>query len=122
MHYKFTFLYENLVQNYAQKALKQYGQKIVAVYPDEGSLYADHPFCILNANWISPDQQYVAQQYLNFISSSAMIKIAIQSGFRPNNQSILQDPAISLLYNQTFTDSNGVVSNANGDKRTFTSY
>ncbi len=76
-----TFLYENLVQNYAQKALKQYGQKIVAVYPDEGSLYADHPFCILNANWISPDQQYVAQQYLNFISSSAMIKIAIQSGF-----------------------------------------
>ncbi len=103
-----TILYENLVQDYCLEAEEAFGQKMVSVYPTEGSLFSDHPFCILNADWVSAEQKYVAEEYLDFISRKENIAKAIETGFRPINSSILEDIDIQQIYNQSFNEDHGV--------------
>lgn len=105
-----AFLYENLVQDYSISAEEKHGQKIKAIYPIEGSLYSDHPFCILNADWITVEQRMVAEEYLNFLQSDEMIGKAISTGFRPINNSLLEDPIINGIYIQSFNEEHGVTS------------
>ncbi len=105
-----AILYENLVQDYCIPAQEKYGQKIKAVYPIEGSLYSDHPFCILDGDWISDEQKMVAEEYLSFLQRDDMIAKAISTGFRPINNSLLEDPTISGIYDLSFNEDHGVTS------------
>ena len=105
-----AILYENLVQDYCIPAQEKYGQKIKAIYPIEGSLYSDHPFCILNADWITDEQRMVAEEYLSFLQRDEMIEIAISTGFRPINNSFLEDPSIQRTYSLSFNEEHGVTS------------
>ena len=107
-----TFLYENVVQDYTLEAESKFGQKLVAVYPEEGLLFSDHPFCILEADWVSEEQKYVAEEFLNFISQKDLIIKAISTGFRPYNDTLLDDPEVQLVYNASFNAEHGVTSNA----------
>lgn len=84
-----AFMYENLVAEISNSSV---GGKVVAIYPKEGSLYADHPFMILNGNWITPAQRTVAQAFLNFLNEPSTVKSAMEYGFRPINSSITLDP------------------------------
>ena len=86
-----VFLYENLIRDISSTAV---GGKIIAIYPEEGTLYSNHPFCILNANWISPEQRFVAQEFLNFLNQTTTIESALEYGFRPIDDSILLDPEV----------------------------
>ncbi|MFX1502571.1 MAG: hypothetical protein ACFFDH_16535, partial [Promethearchaeota archaeon] len=70
------------------------GGKIIAVYPEEGTLYSDHPFCILNADWISPQQRVVAEAFLNFLNKNETVVSALEYGFRPIDTSIPLDPEV----------------------------
>jgi Ca-activated chloride channel homolog len=107
-----AILYENLVQDYSIPAEQKHGQKIVAVYPEEGSLYSDHPFCILDSVWVSEEQKALAQEYINFIGQKELISKAIETGFRPINSSILSDPTINAIYNKSFNENHGVTANS----------
>jgi hypothetical protein len=106
----FTILYENLVQEYSQKALEKYGQKIVAIYPEEGVLFSDHPFCILNEEWVTEEQRMVANEYLKYLSMPENIVFAIKTGFRPINSSLLDIPDVSAVYTRSFNSDHGVTS------------
>jgi Ca-activated chloride channel family protein len=86
-----VFLYENLIRDISSTAT---GGKIIAVYPEEGTLYSDHPFCILNANWISSKQRLVAEAFLDFLNRTETVESAIQYGFRPIDSSIPLDPDV----------------------------
>ncbi len=86
-----AFLYENLIRDISSTAT---GGKIIAIYPEEGTLYSDHPFCILNADWITPKQRTVAEAFLDFLNRNETIESAIQYGFRPIDLSIPLDPAV----------------------------
>lgn len=103
-----AILYENLIKDNAEKAQSNWNEKLRAIYPEEGSLYSDHPFCILNADWVTADQKMVAQEYLNFLQQKPMIEAAIEAGFRPINSTWLEDPEIFSIYNSTFNWDNGV--------------
>ncbi len=106
-----AFLYENLVKDYSPQAEKNFGQKLVSIYPEEGALFSDHPFCILNSDWVSDEQRYVAKDYIEFISQKNMIEKAIRTGFRPINSTLLEDPEIYNTYNTSFNQEYGVTSN-----------
>ena len=86
-----TLLYENLI-----KDISSFGTdgKIIAVYPEEGTLYSDHPFCILDADWITEDQRMVANEFLSYLSDYETVVGAMQYGFRPINSSITLDPTV----------------------------
>jgi len=86
-----ALLYENLIRDISSTAT---GGKIIAVYPEEGTLYSDHPFCILNANWINPQQRIVAEAFLDFLNKNETVISALEYGFRPINPSIPLDPEV----------------------------
>ncbi len=86
-----AFLYENLVSDISNSAT---GGKIIAIYPEEGTLYSDHPFCVLNADWVSPKQREVAQAFLEFLNERETVISAMQYGFRPIDPTIPLDPSI----------------------------
>ncbi len=86
-----VLLYENVVKDISNKYP---GDKVIAIYPEEGTLYSDHPFCILNASWVSANDRFVAQKFVEFIQKPEIIQLAMAAGFRPLDASIDLDPDI----------------------------
>jgi Ca-activated chloride channel family protein len=86
-----AFLYENLISDISNTAI---GGKVIAIYPEEGTLFSDHPFCILNADWITSSQRVVADEFLNFLQKYETVVSAMEYGFRPINASIPLDPEV----------------------------
>ncbi|GAB4330437.1 MAG: hypothetical protein Kow0069_38050 [Promethearchaeota archaeon] len=84
-----AIIYENLV---AEVSNDYPGEKVVAIYPEEGTLYSDHPFCVLNASWVTKDQQFVGNEFLRFLQRPDIVSRATTVGFRPINASIPLDP------------------------------
>ncbi|MFX1452850.1 MAG: substrate-binding domain-containing protein [Promethearchaeota archaeon] len=99
-----AFLYENLIRDISSTST---GGKVIAIYPEEGTLYSDHPFCILNGDWVSPEQKAVAEAFLDFLNEPETIISALEYGFRPINSSIPLDPEIFNYEN------NGIAYNIN---------
>ena len=102
-----AFLYENLIRDISNTAT---GGKIIAIYPEEGTLYSDHPFCILDAEWITSEQRVVAEAFLNFLNKNETVVSALQYGFRPIDRSIPLDPEVfnyessGIAYNLTIPE------------------
>jgi Ca-activated chloride channel family protein len=104
-----AILYENLIKDISNSSDQG---KIIAIYPEEGMLYSDHPFCIPNAWWISEEQKMVAEAFLQYLELEETVASAIDYGFRPINESILLNPEISSRFDSVFDyDSNGIISN-----------
>jgi Ca-activated chloride channel family protein len=82
-------LYENLViESYAKK--NDAGMPLVAVYPLEGTFWSDHPYSILDAEWVGPEEREAAQAFLAFLKARPQQERALALGFRP------ADPAIAI--------------------------
>src|SRR3712207_1050662 len=58
-------------------------ERLVALYPKEGTFFSDNPFIVLDAEWVSPQQKEGAQRFQRFLSERIDAKRAAQSGFRP---------------------------------------
>ena len=97
----FFGVYENVVLDNALKAEKKWGDALVAIYPENGTLFTDHPFVILDAPWVEPWQREVAEQYVTFLLNEDSQQKAQQYGFRPVNQEVPLDTTI-------FNEENGV--------------
>ena len=80
-------LYENLV-------IESYGKQtelpLVAIYPVEGTFWSDHPYSVLDADWVGPDEKAAAQALLAFLKARPAQERALALGFRP------ADPAIKI--------------------------
>lgn len=61
---------------------------VVAIYPKEGTFYSDHPFAILQANWMNAAKQTSAQAFRNFLLSPEQQAKALHYGFRPASLSL----------------------------------
>ena len=97
----FFGIYESVVLENSLKALKKWNDSIVAIYPEMGTLMADHPFVILNGSWVTPWQRFAAGQYLFFLLLPENQELAEKHGFRPAISSIPLDKEI-------FSQPNGV--------------
>jgi len=94
-------VYENVVIENSLKARRKWGDPIVAVYPKEGTLLSDHPFVILNAEWVGKWERFAAGQYLLYLLKDDVQELAQKHGFRPANPSVPLDPKL-------FSTENGV--------------
>lgn len=73
-------------------------EKLVALYPKEGTFWHEHPFCIPNTDWVSTEQRSAASLFTDFIRSTAIQKTVMAAGFRPVDLSLkLTDPFIKEL-------------------------
>jgi len=95
----FFGVYENIVIDKAEKAYKKWNDRIIAVYPEFGTLLSDHPFVVLNAEWVSNIEKFVASQYLYFLLQPEIQNLAQKHGFRPVNPAVPLDSEIFSLEN-----------------------
>ena len=61
---------------------------LVAVYPKEGTLYSDHPFFVLDADWVTPAQRAGAQRFAEFVQRPESQQQVIAFGLRPANPQV----------------------------------
>jgi len=91
-------MYENMVIESLERDDLSF--PIVAVYPQEGTFWSDHPVGIIDRDYVTPDHRAAAQSYLSFLLARPQQELSMQYGFRP------ADPAIPL--SSRFSPRNGV--------------
>lgn len=67
-------------------------EKLVSLYPKEGTFWHEHPYAIPHADWVTDEQRQAAKTFTEYIRSEAVQKKVLESGFRPAN------PAVPLGY------------------------
>jgi Ca-activated chloride channel homolog len=66
---------------------------LVAIYPEEGTLFSDNPFITLDAEWVSDGQRQAAQTFEVFTQRPENQERVLEFGFRPANPEVaLADP------------------------------
>jgi Ca-activated chloride channel family protein len=93
---QFFGIYENVVLDNSLKAQKKWNDPLVAIYPQKGTLMADHPFVLLNATWVNHWQRFAAGQYLFFLLQPEIQELGENHGFRP---AIVSVPLDQDLFN-----------------------
>ena len=73
---------------------------LVAIYPEEGTLYSDNPLYVLDAEWVSDDEAAAAEQFIDFVQRRENQEQILRYGFRPGN------PDVSIA--SPIDESNGV--------------
>lgn len=85
----FVALEENdLIYINQGKTTYQPPEKLVALYPKEGTFWHEHPFAIPNADWVTPEQRQAAKTFTDYIRSEPVQKKVMESGFRPVNPAV----------------------------------
>jgi Ca-activated chloride channel family protein len=83
-------MYENLIV--AQESKRLSGQSaqipVVAIYPKEGTFWSNHPYAVLNAPWVTPEQKEAAGLFEAFLLDKPQQLKALEYGFRPADPSI----------------------------------
>lgn len=59
---------------------------LVAIYPTNGSIEADHPFLVLNAPWARPDAQQAATSFMTYVRGPEGQRELMDAGFRDPNR------------------------------------
>ncbi len=100
--YDMVAVYESVAIEQAENAVGRYGQLMVFYPPN--TLMSDHPYCILNAEWVDEQQEAAAQAFLSFLlSAQAQQSAVLDFGFRSFDDSISLDqpgsPFLSLADN-----------------------
>lgn len=73
-------------------------EKLVALYPKEGTFWHEHPFCVPNTDWVSPEQHAAAKVFTDYIRSNGVQQKVMAAGFRPVDLSIkLGNPFVKEL-------------------------
>lgn len=73
--------YENLLIEYLPNAARR-GQQLQAIYPPANKM-SDHPYALLNGDWITADQHLAARAFRDFLLSKPVQEQARQLGLRP---------------------------------------
>lgn len=81
-------LYENMVIEGAQRTDLPF--PVVALYPQEGTFWSDHPVGIVERDYVTPAHREAAETYISFLLATEQQEAAMATGFRP------ADPSISL--------------------------
>jgi Ca-activated chloride channel family protein len=89
----FVALEENdLIYINQGKTQYQPPEKLVALYPKEGTFWHEHPFAIPRADWVTPEQREAAKLFTDYVRSEEVQQKVLESGFRPAN------PAVAVGY------------------------
>jgi Ca-activated chloride channel homolog len=85
----FVALEENdLIYINQGKTSLQPPEKLVALYPKEGTFWHEHPMGIVNADWVTPEQREAARVFIDFMLTEPIQRIVMDNGFRPANPNV----------------------------------
>src|SRR5258706_1752415 len=90
--FDFVSVYEATAISQAANAVGRYGE--FHVYYPSAIMSSDHPFCILNGDWVTPQQTDAAKLFMDYLISKPAQQVALNKyGFRPVDASIKLDQA-----------------------------
>jgi ABC-type Fe3+ transport system substrate-binding protein len=80
--YDFVAVYEATAIEHMENASDRYGE--LRVYYPPATVMSDHPFCVLDAEWVTPEKAEAARVFTDFLlSQEAQEKALLDHGFRP---------------------------------------
>jgi hypothetical protein len=83
--YDVVVAYENQAVARVGRAA-QWGQ-LQVIYPS-ATMLSDHPFAILEASWVAPEQQEAARIFRDYLLGEPAQRLALRYGFRPANTAV----------------------------------
>ena len=90
--FDFVSVYEATAIEQAENAVGRYGE--LRIYYPSPLLWSDHPFCLLNGDWVTPQKTEAATLFIDFLTSKDAQEVALMKyGFRPVETSIKLDQA-----------------------------
>ncbi len=98
----FVALEENdlIFINLGRTAEGQPPERLVALYPKEGTFWHEHPMGIVTADWTTPEQRAAAEVFVDYVLTPDVQRAIMAQGFRPAN------PDVPLEF--PFVEENGV--------------
>lgn len=63
-------------------------EKLVALYPKEGTFWHEHPMGIVNADWTTPEQREAATVFVDYVLLPEQQEVIMSHGFRPVNPDV----------------------------------
>jgi Ca-activated chloride channel family protein len=63
-------------------------QRLVAIYPAEGTVYEDNPLVVLDAPWVGEAQRSAARRFVAYVRSAGVQRRVLDYGFRPVEPSV----------------------------------
>ena len=72
-------------------------ERLLAIYPKEGTLWMDHPLALLEGPWLAPEHRRAFQELAEFLRSPTMQRVVLQEGYRPVDLRISLDDADSQI-------------------------
>ncbi len=64
-------------------------QPLAFIFPDKGTIWADHPYCILdNADWVSDEQAEAAKLFKDYLAAKPQQELAIDNYLRPLDKTL----------------------------------
>ena len=88
--YDIVAVYEATAIEQAENARGRYGD--LWIYYPPATIWSDHPFCILDAEWVADEQRLAGQSFIDFLLSKPMQESAmLKYGFRPLNPAVPLD-------------------------------
>jgi Ca-activated chloride channel family protein len=69
---------------------------LVAIYPEEGTIFSDNPFFVLDAEWVDDDEREAAMAFGDFVQEPENQQRVLEFGFRPGNPEVaLGEPIVA---------------------------
>jgi Ca-activated chloride channel family protein len=65
-------------------------EKLVAIYPEEGTFWMDHPLVLLDGHWVTEEQMRAFRTFAAFVGEPEQQSLVLREGYRP------ADVAVSL--------------------------
>jgi ABC-type Fe3+ transport system substrate-binding protein len=93
--YDIVAVYEATAIEQADNAAGRYGE--LRVYYPPATVMSDHPFCVLNADWVTSEKAAAAQLFVDYLLSRPVQEKALKHGFRPADSTIPLNQADSPL-------------------------
>jgi len=63
-------------------------ERLVALYPKEGTFFHEHPFGVVQADWVTPEQAEAARTFTDFVLTVPVQERIMAQGFRPANADV----------------------------------
>jgi Ca-activated chloride channel homolog len=61
---------------------------LVAIYPEEGTVYSDNPLFVLDAPWVDEAEAAGAERFVDFVQQPENQRKVLEFGFRPGNPAV----------------------------------
>jgi Ca-activated chloride channel family protein len=87
---------EHLVVNYNRQSPRD---RLTALYPAEGTLWADHPLALLETAGVTDNQRQTWRALRDFVQSPEAQQLVLEAGFRPADLSVSLDGSPIALAN-----------------------